>query len=282
MLNDAPLEKAEDQMSLEFGRLLKARRTALNLTQSGLADMLNVSRNTIINWEGEKSLPDAGLLPVICNVLHISVTELFNIRNYMRLSASEIRMISNFRMLSSGSQATVEKLVEAMTDQEALARACALREAYALFMVRPGTVAAGPGDEVPDEPPTFVYLRRNTVNKKADGIARVNGKSMEPVYHDGDYVYYQNACTARPGDDVIVDTDEGAVIKRVSKNNTLYSVNTSLPYGKKNDSHTIVIRGKVLGVVHPSDWPSKHTDDLLQELRREEDMPLREGYSDDP
>ena len=58
---------------------------------------------------------------------------------------------------------------------------------------------------------------------------------MEPVYHNGDYVYYEEAyyeeaSSADPGEDVIVDTDDGAVIKRVDDDHTLYSVNPAVPY----------------------------------------------------
>ena len=127
-------------------------------------------------------------------------------------------------------------------------------------------VAAGPGDYVPEEPPTYVFLRKNTVNARADGIVLVHGDSMEPVYHNGDYVYYIEAETAYPGEDVIVDTDEGAVIKRLDDDMTLYSVNPAIPYPAKNEDNCLIIRGKVLGTVHSSDRPSKEDAAILEDL----------------
>ena len=101
-----------------------------------------------------------------------------------------------------------------------------------------------------------------------DGIAAntVDGKSMEPVYHDGDYVYYEEVSAADPGEDVLVDTEDGAVIKRVDDDYTLYSVNPAIPYPKKSDQNTLVIRGRVLGVVASSDRPSKDDISILEEL----------------
>ena len=117
-----------------------------------------------------------------------------------------------------------------------------------------------------EEAPEYVFLRKNHINARADGIVLVNGNSMEPVYHNGDYVYYEEASSADPGEDVIVDTDDGAVIKRVDDDHTLYSVNPAVPYPSKNDQNSLVIRGRVLGVVASSDRPAKEDAGLLEEL----------------
>lgn len=141
-----------------------------------------------------------------------------------------------------------------------------LKKTFALFLQRPGTVAAGVGSYVPEEAPEYVFLRKNHINARADGIVLVNGNSMEPVYHNGDYVYYEEASSADPGEDVIVDTDDGAVIKRVDDDHTLYSVNPAVPYPSKNEQNSLVIRGRVLGVVASSDRPAKEDAGLLEEL----------------
>ncbi|MBQ2102971.1 MAG: S24 family peptidase, partial [Bacteroidales bacterium] len=134
----------------------------------------------------------------------------------------------------------------------------------------PGSLAAGTGSEVPDLPPEYTFLRRNQLNARADGIALVDGCSMEPVYHSGDYVYYQAASSADPGEDVLVDTDDGAVIKRVGADYTLCSVNPALPYPAKSEQNTLVIRGRVLGVVSSSDQPSEGDAASLEELFADE------------
>ena len=65
---------------------------------------------------------------------------------------------------------------------------------------------------------------------------------------------------------LIVDTDDGAVIKRVDDDHTLYSVNPAVPYPSKNEQNSLVIRGRVLGVVASSDRPAKEDAGLLEEL----------------
>ena len=43
---------------MEIGKKLKEARIASGLTQEQVADKINVSRQTISNWENEKSYPD--------------------------------------------------------------------------------------------------------------------------------------------------------------------------------------------------------------------------------
>lgn len=51
---------------MEMGEKLKTKRMEANLTQEQVAEALSVSRQTISNWENEKSYPD------IINVIQLS------------------------------------------------------------------------------------------------------------------------------------------------------------------------------------------------------------------
>ena len=249
-----------------FGDVIRKHRTRLKITQNELAEMMNISRNTVINWETDKRKPDYSLIPEICEILGIKTYELFGVPPENNLSALEDRVVNNLRMLSPASRKAIDKMIHTMLNEELYAKDTALKNTYGLFLVRPGMAAAGVGDYVPDSAPTYTFLRKNTVNERADGIVMVDGDSMEPVYHSGDYVYYENAVSAAPGEDVIVDTDDGAVIKRVSADNTLYSVNPDIPYPKKSEQNTLVIRGRVLGVVYSSDRPAEDEEESLELL----------------
>ena len=263
-----------------FGRLIKERRSAAKITQSEFAQMMHVTRNTVINWEADKSKPDYNLIPEICAILGIQLHELFHMKAHEALSDLESRVVENLRGLAPASQRVVDKMVSAMLDEEMAAKDRAMKETFGLFLVRPGMVAAGCGEYVPDEPPEYTFLRRNTVNEKADGIVKVRGNSMEPVYHNGDYVYYVETDSADPGEDVIVDTDDGAVIKRMDDDCTLYSVNPDprYAYPKKSEDNSLIIRGRVLGTVHSSDRADSTDTDLLQDLFLDEIREFREKY----
>ena len=266
---------------IKFGKLLKERRQAAKLTQEEFASMLDLTRNTVINWESDKSKPDYSYLPLICSALDIRLSELFGIESDENLSELEHRIVRSIRQLSPVSQKVVDKMVGIMVSEESLAHDKALKETYGLFLVRPGAVAAGQGDYVPDSPPAYVFLRKNTINARADGIVKVDGRSMEPVYYDGDYVYYEETRVASPGEDVIVDTDDGAVIKRMSDNYLLYSVNPdpALAYPLKNDDNNLVIRGRVLGTVRSSERPPKAEERLLEALFSDEIREFNQTYA---
>lgn len=261
-------ENHSQQEPVMFGTLLKEKRKKARISQQEFADLMSVSRNTVVNWEADKSKPDYNLIPDLCGLFHIRLGELFRMEEHDSLSDLENRVVNNLRMLSPVSRKVIDKMVSAMLDEELRAKDQMMKETFGLFLSRPGTNAAGTGDYVPDEPPTYVFLRKNHINQRADGIAHVHGHSMEPVYYDGDDVYYRESGTASPGEDVIVDTDDGAVIKRVGDNHTLYSVNPDprYRYPDKNDQKTLVIRGVVLGTVHSSDKANKEENGTLEEL----------------
>lgn len=256
---------AEKPETIRFGALFKERRKEARLSQKDLAEMLNVTRNTVINWEADRCKPDYSQLPDICAYLGIKLYELFGTEPENSLSPLEERVVNNLRQLDPASRKAIDKMIYTMLQEVIWERDRVLKETFGIFLKRPGSLAAGVGSPVLDSKPEYVFLRKNHINAKADGIALVDGNSMEPVYHNGDYVYYRNASSADPGEDVVVDTDDGAVIKRVDDDYTLYSVNPNLPYPEKSEQNTLVIRGIVLSVVPSSDMAADEDKVTLEE-----------------
>lgn len=61
---------------MNVGKILKKKRLELNLTQEEVAASLFVSRQTISNWENEKTLPDIESLIRLAEFYHISLDKL--------------------------------------------------------------------------------------------------------------------------------------------------------------------------------------------------------------
>ena len=63
---------------MEIGKKLKEARLNRDLTQEVIAEKLNVSRQTISNWENEKSYPDIISVIELSTLYSISLDDLLN------------------------------------------------------------------------------------------------------------------------------------------------------------------------------------------------------------
>ena len=58
---------------MELGSQIKKYRKELSLSQDDLAQKVYVSRQTISNWENDKSYPDVNSLILLSEVFHTSI-----------------------------------------------------------------------------------------------------------------------------------------------------------------------------------------------------------------
>lgn len=63
---------------LKIGQFIQQQRKEQNLTQSDLAEKLNITDRAISKWERGLCLPDAGTMPLLCEILNISINDLFS------------------------------------------------------------------------------------------------------------------------------------------------------------------------------------------------------------
>ncbi len=264
---------------LRFGALIKKCRKQARLSQRKLAELLGVTTNTVQNWERDMTKPDHKLIPALCGILGLRLHELYQTREDEKtLSYLESRVIGDFRQLDDTDQHIIEKMIRVMIDERNLAQDQRILDTYQMFRIDPGTCAAGSGDDVPDCPPEYIYLRKNGYNEKADAIVKVSGRSMEPVYWDGDMVYIRVCEEVLSGMDAVVDTDQGTIIKRISEDGRFVSVNPEYPYHGINENSEWRIRGRVLGVVQPSDQPDDRDLGLIEELFHDEILEFKKKY----
>ena len=62
----------------KIGKFIQEKRKEQNLTQSDLAEKLNITDRAISKWENGNCLPDAGTMPELCKLLNISINDLFS------------------------------------------------------------------------------------------------------------------------------------------------------------------------------------------------------------
>ena len=61
----------------KIGNFIAEQRKAKKITQEGLAEMLDISDRAISKWERGLSFPNVDNIPRLCEILEISVSELF-------------------------------------------------------------------------------------------------------------------------------------------------------------------------------------------------------------
>ena len=65
-------------MNKEIGLFIRQLRNESGITQEQLAERLGVSNRSVSRWENGSTLPDLQLMKCICELFHISISELIN------------------------------------------------------------------------------------------------------------------------------------------------------------------------------------------------------------
>ena len=63
---------------IKIGKFIASCRKDQNMTQAVLAEKLGISDRAVSKWETGKSLPDAGIMLELCELLNINVNELLS------------------------------------------------------------------------------------------------------------------------------------------------------------------------------------------------------------
>lgn len=260
----------KDTQTPRCGAVIKKYRGLAKMSQTDLGRLMQVSRNTVINWENGIHQPDMGTIRLLCERLSIPIGELFELPEDVALTEDETQLLSAYRDLSPKGKAYAREVVYGLTRAEERERSENIRNAFFAITEFHTSPAAGAGNPFNGLPPTLRFVRRTTANARADAMVKVDGRSMEPFYHSGDYVYFKYTHQAAPGDVVICATADGAVIKAVDENLRLYSLNNELPYGEKSEDDNVVVQGKVLGIVQPEDLPTDEEQLLIPDLFADE------------
>jgi len=63
---------------IKIGKFISAKRKEIKLTQSQLAEKLNITDRAISKWENGICMPDSGIIPELCDILNITINDLFS------------------------------------------------------------------------------------------------------------------------------------------------------------------------------------------------------------
>jgi phage repressor protein C with HTH and peptisase S24 domain/DNA-binding transcriptional regulator YiaG len=283
---EAPVQGSTPLPAVQFRKIpmadmIRTYRKKARISQHDLGEMLGVTRNTVVNWEGGKYRPDIDLLLPLCEIFGISLYDLFGTEDRsLGISSREKDLLEQYRQISPLSQRIVDRMVNSIVFEESEDRNRRLAERAHLVGLLEVAAAAGDGfgfSDIPLETCAFVFL--NDVNKKADAVLRIKGNSMLPKYHSGDMVYVQFTQSPDIGEDVICRSKEGFHIKRLGEDGP-YSLNPDEPFTLTSPDDHVELIGRVLGNVDTAhDFPTTEEGDLLRELCHEDLEEFREKYN---
>jgi transcriptional regulator with XRE-family HTH domain len=74
------------------------------ISQKELADKLNVTQSAVTNWIKGKNSPDIEIVATICEVLNISVIDLFGTSNIQQTSLDTQALLTIFEKMTDDSQ----------------------------------------------------------------------------------------------------------------------------------------------------------------------------------
>ena len=63
---------------VKIGKFIKEKRKEKKITQSELAEKLNVTDRAISKWENGICMPDSGIIAELCKILNITINDLFS------------------------------------------------------------------------------------------------------------------------------------------------------------------------------------------------------------
>lgn len=238
---------------MSIGSRIKEARTALNYTQSELAEALEITTGAVANYENEVSVPKPEILYKLMNVLKCDANylyqDMYNSKNNdFIISSNEQSLIKKYRSLDGYGRKAINNLLEVEYER------CntVIEEDMPAYITKPYYAvgaSAGNGEYLFDDlDKTSITLPDTPLNNKADLVIAVRGHSMEPTYQDGDKLLVKKQSELNVGDIGVFIINGESFVKELGKDR-LISHNKQYQDIHCNDYDKMVTVGKVIGSI---------------------------------
>ena len=196
-----------------LGHSIKKIRKQKKLTQEDLSALTGFKQNTISNHENGKRSLDEVDINIYAQALGISPKELFEI---YKDNDNDINII--YDQLNSERQIKVyDYATEQLNEQNnVINMSDYIQEETDWYEVKfYGSVSAGTGLYLDDEQVETISFGSDMVPNGTDFCLKVNGDSMEPMFHNGDYVFIKRETEFRNGTIGAVIVNGEAYLKKL-------------------------------------------------------------------
>ena len=257
------------QRNLEtYGSKVKFFRKRAGLTAEQLAEILQISKSSVRNWECGLTRPDPEFLYRMFTILDMEPNEFFGLEGIgTLLTTEEQKLVDYYRSLDSSGKEDL------MTLAEVKGKKAHRRMLMAAYDRMHGVddwghdAAAGGSADWPENPEKKeVILFDSPMVARADEIITVTGKSMEPLFHDGDRVLVEHCVDLGNGDiGIFYVPGMGGVIKQKAYDR-LHSINQAFDDIFPYEEGAQVI-GRVLGKIEKEMIPGTEEQALYLEAQ---------------
>ena len=196
-----------------LGQTIREIRKRKGLTQKQLSELTGLKQNTISNHEnGNRSIDEVDI-HVYSNALGVSPKELFDSYKESSDNLTEI-----YNQLNSDRQTKVyDFATEQLKEQNKVVNINDyIEEESEWYEVKfYGSVSAGTGLYLDDEQVETISFGADMIPTGTDFCLKVNGDSMDPMFHNGDYVFIKRETDFRNGSIGVVIVNGDAYLKKI-------------------------------------------------------------------
>ena len=226
---------------------LREIKSSSGESYKSIAEKTGIPQTTVEKlFSGRTRDPKLNTISKIVSLLGYSVSDLLDTASPSAvINPEESSLLSEYRLLDASGKTHVKNVLQHEYNRiQAYIRSCAEKRWYpAIYYDFP--VSAGTGQYLDNSTVTVAELDEEPP-KGTDFILRIAGDSMEPQFHDGDYVYVRKSEYADIGE-IAIFVCEGSVYMKKYTPEGLVSLNPK--YKIIPGSENIKCLGRVLGTV---------------------------------
>ena len=211
-----------------FDDRLKNLRKAKGATQADVAEALGIKESAYSNYEKDLREPNAVVLKAMSKYFGVTIDYLLDCHTGFVASRSEQEHIKKYRSLDPYGKKAVTSVLDIEFER------CTYipepnREELIEVSINYAPVSAGFGDELEDyEQWEKASVPLTPESRKADFILVVDGDSMEPKFHNGDYILVRKQPAVDIGQIGIFGVDGKGYVKKYG-GDKLISLNKKYP-----------------------------------------------------
>lgn len=210
----------------KISKQIKVLRTKMGWSQAQLADKLDVSKQSVSNWETGLKTPRMGALQKMSDLFGVSIGRITD--GETNSSDLVVKTSQLMRLLSIQHQQEVYEFAKSRLSYTSPSIVTFPSKHNTTTIEVDGVLSAGVGEYLDDNSEPFSVTVPAPVPDNYDYAFKINGSSMEPYYHNGQVVFIKKVGQYRDGQTVAAIYDGCAYLKRLAVDDDGYAKLISL------------------------------------------------------